>query len=141
MQRAQHECLYELKEKYHHVDEIPFDFSRRRMSVVLEDDAGKRQLITKGAVEEILSICSYGELDGQIIPLDAEFKKRAISLYEEHNFEGLRMLAVAQKNISHTDTSFNTEDEQDMVLMGFIGFLDPPKEAPLRQSLRFINMV
>ncbi len=132
LQRAQHECLYELKEKYHHVDEIPFDFSRRRMSVVLEDDAGKRQLITKGAVEEILSICSYGELDGQIIPLDAEFKKRAISLYEEHNFEGLRMLAVAQKNISHTDTSFNTEDEQDMVLMGFIGFLDPPKESALK---------
>ncbi len=127
--RAQEENLYDLKESYHHVDEIPFDFSRRRMSVVLENEQGKRQLITKGAVEEILSICSYGELNGQIIPLDESFKKQALSLYEEHNFDGLRMLAVAQKNDLRNESSFSVEDEQDMVLMGFIGFLDPPKES------------
>lgn len=71
LHRAQEEGLYDLKEQYHHVDEIPFDFSRRRMSVVLENEQGKRQLITKGAVEEMLSICSYAELNGQILPLDA----------------------------------------------------------------------
>lgn len=98
--RAQEENLYDLKESYHHVDEIPFDFSRRRMSVVLENEQGKRQLITKGAVEEILSICSYGELNGQIIPLDESFKKQALSLYEEHNFDGLQHAGRCSKKRS-----------------------------------------
>lgn len=129
LHRAQEEGLYDLKEQYHHVDEIPFDFSRRRMSVVLENEQGKRQLITKGAVEEMLSICSYAELNGQILPLDAAFKKQALALYEKHNFDGLRMLAVAQKNDLRADGAFGVEDEQGMVLMGFIGFLDPPKES------------
>ena len=129
LQRAQTEELFSVKEKYQHVDEIPFDFSRRRMSVVLKDTEGKRQLITKGAVEEVLSICSFAELDGQVVPLDDDFRAQAIALYEAHNFDGLRMLAVAQKNDLRTDGSFGVEDERDMVLMGFIGFLDPPKQS------------
>lgn len=114
---------------YERVDEIPFDFSRRRMSVVLVDKNGKRQLITKGAVEEMINISSFVELDGKVSPIDEEIRRATLELYERHNREGLRMIAVAQKNeVPDTDT-FSAADEKDMVLIGFVGFLDPPKES------------
>ncbi len=127
--RAEKEKLNVLKEKYVREDEIPFDFSRRRMSVVLRDDNGKRQLITKGAVDEILSICSYVDIDGQAIELTEELKKSAYEVYEKNNNEGLRVLAVAQKNEIHDVNTFGVQDESNMVLIGFVGFLDPPKES------------
>ena len=96
--RAEKEKLNLLKEKYIREDEIPFDFTRRRMSVVLKDDTGKRQLITKGAVDEILSICSYIDYDGEAIRLTDELRKQAYETYEENNKDGLRVLAIAQKN-------------------------------------------
>jgi len=111
------------------VDEIPFDFARRRMSVVLESGSGKRQLITKGAVEEIISICKYVEHDGSVQPLDAEHLSEAMRVYEKHNKDGLRVIAVAQKNNVAGVEVFGVQDESDMVLIGFVGFLDPPKES------------
>ncbi len=114
---------------YSRVDEIPFDFSRRRMSVVLTDQSGKRQLITKGAVEEMLAISSFVEINGQVLPMDEESRRVALDTYERHNTEGLRMLAVAQKNEVPDSRSFSVADERDMVLIGFVGFLDPPKES------------
>ncbi|MGI6168523.1 MAG: magnesium-translocating P-type ATPase [Christensenellales bacterium] len=111
------------------VDEIPFDFSRRRMSVVLENREGKTQLITKGAVEEMIGICSFIELEGQVLPMDNETRRIAMQTYEKHNNEGLRMIAVAQKNEVPGSGSFSVADERDMVLLGFVGFLDPPKES------------
>ena len=114
---------------YSRMDEIPFDFSRRRMSVVLSSTNGKRQLITKGAVEEILAISSYVEMNGQVVPLDDERRRKAMDTYEKHNFDGLRMIAVAQKNKVPDVHTFGVDDECDMVLIGFIGFLDPPKES------------
>lgn len=127
--RAKENGIESLLDNYTRVDEIPFDFSRRRMSVVLVDKNGKRQLITKGAVDEIMSICSYIESDGKITPLDETSKEKASALYEKHNSDGLRMIAVAQKNeVSNVDT-FGVADEKDMVLIGFVGFLDPPKES------------
>jgi len=114
---------------YTRVDEIPFDFARRRMSVVLENKGGKRQLITKGAVEEIISICKYVEHDGEVQPLDSEHLAEAMRVYEEHNKDGLRVIAVAQKNDVAGVEVFDVGDERDMVLIGFIGFLDPPKES------------
>ncbi|MBR2685568.1 MAG: magnesium-translocating P-type ATPase [Erysipelotrichaceae bacterium] len=127
--RAEKERMGVLKEKYIREDEIPFDFSRRRMSVVLKDDSGKRQLITKGAVDEMLSICAYIEKDGQVLPMSAEAKAEAYQVYEKYNKEGLRILSVAQKNNVREAGAFNVSDESDMVLLGFIGFLDPPKES------------
>lgn len=127
--RAEKEKLNILKEKYVREDEIPFDFTRRRMSVVLKDDNGKRQLITKGAVDEIISICSYIEIDGHVVELTEELKKQAYSVYEKSNHEGLRVLAVAQKNNIHEVNVFGVQDECNMVLIGFVGFLDPPKES------------
>lgn len=111
------------------VDEIPFDFARRRMSVVLESADGKRQLITKGAVEEIISICKYVEHDGTVQPLDEEHLREAMRIYEQHNRDGLRVIAVAQKNDVAGVEVFGVQDESDMVLIGFVGFLDPPKES------------
>ena len=127
--RAEKEDLSYLKEAYIREDEIPFDFSRRRMSVVLRDKNGKRQLITKGAVEEILSICSFIEIDGEVKDISDELKANAKKIAEENNLEGIRVIAVAQKNNVHGVDVFGVEDESDMVLIGFVGFLDPPKES------------
>ncbi|MBO4389603.1 MAG: magnesium-translocating P-type ATPase, partial [Lachnospiraceae bacterium] len=127
--RAEKEELSYLKEAYVREDEIPFDFSRRRMSVVLRDRNGKRQLITKGAVEEILSICSFIEIDGEVREITDELREGARKLAEDNNLEGIRVIAVAQKNHVHDVDVFGVEDESDMVLIGFVGFLDPPKES------------
>ncbi len=127
--RAAENGLEDLLQAYSLIDEIPFDFSRRRMSVVLTDKSGKRQLITKGAVEEILAISAFVEIGGQILPLDEETRRIAMATYEAHNNEGLRMIAVAQKNHVPDTGVFSVADEKDVVLIGFIGFLDPPKES------------
>ncbi len=127
--RAEKEELSYLKEAYVREDEIPFDFSRRRMSVVLRDREGKRQLITKGAVEEVLSICGYIEIDGEVKPITPELVQSARKLAGENNLEGIRVIAVAQKNNVHGVETFGVQDESDMVLIGFVGFLDPPKPS------------
>ncbi|HWS43818.1 MAG TPA: magnesium-translocating P-type ATPase [Pseudoflavonifractor sp.] len=127
--RAHENGLEGMKETYARVDEIPFDFTRRRMSVILEDPSGKRQLITKGAVEEIFSACTWAEFNGKIEPLTDELKGEAMAVYEEHNRGGLRMIAVAQRNELPGRDHFSAEDERELVLLGFIGFLDPPKES------------
>ena len=127
--RAEKESLSYLKETYVREDEIPFDFSRRRMSVVLRDKDGKRQLITKGAVEEILSICSYIDMDGEVKELTPELAANAQKIADENNLEGIRVIAVAQKNEVHGVDTFGVQDESNMVLIGFVGFLDPPKPS------------
>ncbi|MGI6544907.1 MAG: magnesium-translocating P-type ATPase [Fastidiosipilaceae bacterium] len=126
--RARENEVDQVKDRYSRIDEIPFDFERRRMSVVVQDKSGKRQLITKGAVEEIMGICSYVELHGVVQSLDDETRRQAIAVYEKHNRDGLRILAVAQKNEVPDVDVFSVSDEKDMVLIGFVGFLDPPKE-------------
>lgn len=127
--RADKEKMNVLKEKYVREDEIPFDFSRRRMSVVLRDENGKRQLITKGAVDEVLDICSFIDIDGVAMEMTPELRKKAYEVYEKNNDDGLRVLAVAQKNEIHGVETFGVQDESNMVLIGFVGFLDPPKAS------------
>ena len=137
IQRAQSYNMSDLLNYYTVVDEIPFDFARRRMSVILEDNNDKRQLISKGAVEEMMKICKYIDRDGVISLLDEDTINEAMDVYEQHNHDGLRMIAVAQKNDIPVDHEFSVEDEKDMVLIGFIGFLDPPKDSakPTIESL------
>ena len=127
--RAVENGMDELNSRYERVDEIPFDFARRRMSVVLVDKSGKRQLITKGAVDEVMAICRYVEYNGEILPLEGELREQAVQVYEKHNREGLRVIAVAQKNDVAGTHAFGVQDESSMVLLGFVGFLDPPKES------------
>lgn len=118
-----------MKDNYVKVDEIPFDFTRRRMSVVVEDNSGKRQIVTKGAVEEMLEICSYTEVNGSVRRLSPELRKTAENICRRMNHQGLRVLAVAQKSFLSKDNNFSIEDENDMVLIGFLAFLDPPKPS------------
>ena len=137
IERANSYNMDDLVNYYRIVDEVPFDFARRRMSVILEDRSGKRQLITKGAVEEILKICSYIDRDGVVTKLDDQTREEAFEVYSQHNNDGLRMIAVAQKNEIPNEHEFGIKDESDMVLIGFVGFLDPPKESakPTIESL------
>ena len=117
------------EENYEKIDEIPFDFVRRRMSVVLKDKEGKRQLITKGAVEEMLTISTYADLEGVAVLMTEDIRVNILKTVEEMNKDGMRVIAIAQKNDIHDDDSFFKEHEDDMVLMGYIGFLDPPKSS------------
>lgn len=121
--------LEHLKDAYTKVDEIPFDFIRRRMSVVIEDKQGKRQIITKGAVEEMLSICSHTEFNGEVQFLTDKLKVKAQKISEEMNRKGMRVLAVAQKSYIEKVGNFSVSDEKEMVLIGFLAFLDPPKPS------------
>ena len=121
--------LESLSDSYKKVDEIPFDFTRRRMSVVVEDNNGKRQIITKGAVEEMLDICSYAEFGGEVHPLANDIRVRAQKFVEEMNNQGMRVLALSHKSFLSKENDFAVEDEKDMVLIGYLAFLDPPKES------------
>lgn len=115
--------------KYKKIDEIPFDFSRRRLSVIVQDDNGKKQMITKGAVEEILNICTLVDYKGEVSKLTKEIKENIKTISKNLNKDGLRVVAVCQKNDINDVTNFDVNSEKNMVLMGFIGFLDPPKES------------
>ena len=121
--------LESMKDDYRKVDEIPFDFTRRRMSVVIEDHSGKRQIVTKGAVEEMLEICSHTEVSGAVCPFSHDLRRKAAAICERMNHQGMRVLAVAHKNFLSKENNFSTEDERDMVLIGFLAFLDPPKPS------------
>lgn len=114
---------------YKKVDEIPFDFERRRMSVVVSDMAGNTELITKGAIEEMLSISSSVELDGDVKELTDEIKEEIIKDVAELNEDGMRVIAVAQKANPAPVGAFSVKDEADMTLIGYLAFLDPPKET------------
>ncbi|MBQ6126472.1 MAG: magnesium-translocating P-type ATPase [Erysipelotrichaceae bacterium] len=129
--RGEKEGLDYLKRSYVREDEIPFDFARRKMSVVLRDRKLKRQLITKGAVDEIIANCAFVEVDGQVLPMDEQLRKNAYQISEDNGAEGIRVIAVAQKNEIPAIDQFSQDDEKDMVLLGFIGFLDPPKESSI----------
>ena len=121
--------LEHLTDEYQKVDEIPFDFTRRRMSVVVENKNGKRQIVTKGAVEEMLDICTYAEFDGAVREFTPELKKKSLEISSQMNKQGMRVLAVAHKTFLNKEFDFKVEDENDMVLIGFLAFLDPPKES------------
>ena len=121
--------LLDLSENYVKVDEIPFDFTRRRLTTVVQDKAGKTQMVTKGAVEEMLSICAYAEQDGRVEPLTDALRSKILHTVDELNDKGFRVLAIAQKSNPSPVDAFGVKDERDMVLLGYLAFLDPPKES------------
>ena len=121
--------LLDLSENYVKVDEIPFDFTRRRLTTVVQDKTGKTQMVTKGAVEEMLSICTYAECDGAVQPLSDAVRSRILETVDALNDKGFRVLAIAQKSNPSPVGAFGVKDECDMVLIGYLAFLDPPKES------------
>ena len=116
------------KTQYKLIDEIPFDFSRRRLSVAVESQ-GKVQLITKGAVEEILNLCVTAAYKDKVEPLTKEIKENVKRISKKLNEDGFRVIAVCTKNDIERKTDYTIDDEKNMTLVGFIGFLDPPKES------------
>lgn len=122
---------------YRKVDEIPFDFERRRMSVVVSERDDHHELICKGAVEEVLSVCSRMRLDGHDLELDDARLARVRQTTEELNEEGLRVVAVAMKELPASSRAYARTDEHDLTLIGYVAFLDPPKDtaAPALQAL------
>lgn len=127
--RAEKEGLGKMKDEYVSVDEIPFDFVRRRMSVLLRDNLGNETLITKGAVDEVISVCTTMEIDDVRFELTDEIRERVYQTYEKYNNEGLRIIAVAKKEEKREEKTLSVIDESEMILIGFIGFLDPPKDS------------
>ena len=122
--------LRDLDKIYTKIDEIPFDFNRKRMSVILEDKNGKVQMVTKGALEEMLSISTYVEYEGKVLKLTDDLKEVVIEHAIELNKRGMRVIAVSQKTSDDLkDLEATVKDENDMVLMGYLSFLDPIKES------------
>lgn len=128
IKRAVIENLENLISKYKKIDEIPFDFIRRRLSVVVSD-GNKKQLITKGAIEEILDICTMVDYKGEVSPITSKIKNNILSISKSLNTDGMRVVGVCQKNNINSISTFSPSDENNMVFLGFIGFLDPPKES------------
>ena len=118
-----------LAQDYHKVDEIPFDFERRRMSVVVSERGDHHELICKGAVEEMLAVCSHVRENGHDLALDAARLARVRQTTEELNEQGLRVVAVAMKETPATQQVYSQADEQGLTLLGYVAFLDPPKES------------
>ena len=150
IKRVEQEGLKDFKKQYQKIDEIPFDFSRRKLSVILKNKEGQIQMITKGAVEEILASCTQmQEKDGSVRPITAQAKQNIKKMTKELNEDGLRVIAICTKNIEEEDMplieksdskiskpkeknthyNFTKNDEQKMTLVGFVGFLDPPKKS------------
>lgn len=126
--RALSNNMTEYINKYKLIDEIPFDFVRRRLSVIVSDGI-KQQMITKGAVEEILGLCTLVDYKGNVFPITNEIKEDILNTSKQMNKDGLRVVAVCQKNNLRNTNTFDISDETEMILLGFIGFLDPPKES------------
>ncbi|WP_242221062.1 magnesium-translocating P-type ATPase [Bacillus cereus group sp. BfR-BA-01380] len=116
--------------EFHKVDEIPFDFARRRMSVVVKDTSNRNLMVCKGAVEEILSICTHTDINDEILPLTKEETRKIKYLSEQLNEDGMRVIAVAYKlEAPNNEKAYSIQDESDMIFAGYIGFLDPPKPS------------
>lgn len=115
-------------DKVYKIDEIPFDFSRRRLTVVVKADE-HQVMITKGAVEEMASICKYVEIDGKTVPFTPELHAQLTEVNEKMNKQGMRVITVAVKKDAHSEAIYSVADEKEMTLIGFMGFLDPAKES------------
>lgn len=137
VKKIKQEKLYKISKEYKKLDEIPFDFTRRCLSVIVSN--GKEKLmITKGAVEEIISKCTSMEYMGKVSPLKTDDKKRLEEMAKNLNQEGLRIIAICKKEIIEELKDYTVEDETKMTLIGFVGFLDPPK-ASAKEEIKRLN--
>ncbi|MEG2827528.1 MAG: magnesium-translocating P-type ATPase [Acinetobacter sp.] len=119
------------KLRFKKLDEVPFDFDRRRMSVVVKTPQNKVRMITKGAVEEMLKVCRYVEINGKIEPLSQQRQVAMEALMQRYNRDGLRVVAVAYREFSNTQENYSVADENELILVGYLTFLDPPKESAI----------
>ncbi|EOC8237876.1 magnesium-translocating P-type ATPase [Salmonella enterica subsp. enterica serovar Derby] len=131
----------QLSGRWQKIDEIPFDFERRRMSVVVAEDSSVHQLVCKGALQEILNVCTQVRHNGDIVPLDDNMLRRVKRVTDTLNRQGLRVVAVATKYLPAREGDYQRIDESDLILEGYIAFLDPPKEttAPALKALKALK--
>jgi len=115
--------------KFAKIDEIPFDFQRRRMSVVVSERDGPHILICKGAVEEVFNVCDRAEQHGELVQIEAGHYDELRTVTRDFNDDGFRVIAVAYKELPSGQTTYTVADEDGLVLAGYIAFLDPPKES------------
>ncbi len=115
-------------DKYVKADEIPFDFSRRMMSVVVEGPDGQRQLLTKGAPEAVFKKCTHFESDGEIFEMEPILVGNLIEQVNDLSSDGFRVLAIANKKVG-PQAAYSKADEEELVLTGYLAFLDPPKDT------------
>ena len=120
--------FYNLNFKYKKIDEIPFDFGRRRMSVVLKDDNGKIQMITKGAIEEMFNICKYVEYNGEVIELNEKIKKEILENILKLNNNGMRVLALAQKNFIDKNEEMEDVTKYGEFISSYFAWLTPERQ-------------
>jgi Mg2+-importing ATPase len=135
---------YELVGKLQHyrkVDEIPFDFMRRRMSVIVRN-GGNNLLVCKGAIEEVLALCTSaddnGAAPGGVVPITDEMRQKVRQITRDLNEDGLRALAIAYKELPSEERAYAVNDESDLVLAGYVAFLDPPKET-VREAINALR--
>lgn len=120
----------DLKADYQKIDEIPFDFNRRRMSVIVSQGSEQHLLICKGAIEEVLGICTQARLGGAVVPFTESIRKQIETLQTNLNEDGLRAIAVAYKEISNSHLKeYRSTDENELIILGVLAFLDPPKKS------------
>jgi Mg2+-importing ATPase len=133
-----------VKTDFHKIDEIPFDFQRRRMSVIVENNQNQHILICKGAVEEIMRLSPKVEVKGEALDVTAEHDAHRKKLVQELNSQGFRMVAVAYKVLpgDNDEPHYTIQDESDLTLLGYLAFLDPPKESAMQalKQLKALNV-
>ena len=116
-----------IKDDYIKIDEIPFDYERKLMSVVIEDKDKRYKMLTKGTTEQILNVCSKVKSNGKTIKLDYRLKKKITQITEKYSKKGMQVISIAEKNHTSGDKIYGVEDEKNMTFIGIIAFLDPPK--------------
>lgn len=133
----EHAILQNLDTSFQKIDELPFDFERRRMSVIVKDDSNVVSMVTKGALEEMLNISTHVEYRGEIIPITEGIRQEVLAEVGQLNRQGLRVLGVGYKSGLREDYAYAVDDESDMILTGYLAFLDPPKPSasPAIQAL------
>ena len=138
LDRSQELESLDVEKNYRKFDEIPFDFVRRRMSVVVEEQGKQHILICKGAVEEVLKACTQLKINDQILPMDSSVHTKVADLQKKLNSDGLRVIAVAYKVMPPEQAHYAIGDESNLILLGNIAFLDPPKESAA-QAIKALN--
>ncbi len=137
LKRASKENIENIKDEYMKINEIPFDFVRRCLSVIISNNSGL-QIITKGAIEEILNMCTTAEDNGKTIPITNQLKNNIKNISKTLNQGGMRVIGVCTKTLDSATVEFSQKDESNMTFIGFVGFLDPPKESA-KQSISRLN--
>lgn len=131
VQFAERNPTFKIPFAYSKIDELPFDFIRRRLSIIVKDSRDDHLLVCKGAVEEMLNISSHVHENGVVVALDEHRRKALLAMANEYNEDGFRVLVVATREIpkAQSKNQYKTSDERELVIRGFLTFLDPPKET------------